>query len=53
MKTFEVHFLHSKVKSIVDAWHIFKSSNDETSIFLIVTSYEILNICQASGVDET
>ena len=53
MKTFEVCFLHSKVNSIIDAWHIFKSSYDETSNFLIVSSYELLNICQASIVDET
>ena len=46
-------FLHSKVKSIIDAWHIFKSSYDETSNLLIVSSYELLNICQASIVDET
>ena len=46
-------FLHSKVKSIIDSWHIFKSSYDETSILLIVSSYELLNICQGSIVDET
>ena len=46
-------FLHSEVKSIIDAWHIFKSSYDETSNFLIVSSYELLNICRASIVDET
>ena len=46
-------FLLGKEKSIIDAWHIFKSSYDETSIFLIVSSYELLNICQASNVDET
>ena len=45
--------MHSKVKSIIDAWHIFKSSYDETSIFFIVSLYELLNICQASVVDET
>ena len=44
--------MHSKVKSIIDAWHIFKSSYDETSNFLIVSSYELLNICQASILDE-
>ena len=44
--------MHSKVESIIDAWHIFKSSYDETSNFLIVSSYELLNICQASIVDE-
>ena len=53
MKTFEVWFLHSKVESIIDAGHIFKSSYDETSNFLIVSSYELLNICQASIVDAT
>ena len=52
MKTFEVLFLHSKVESINDAWHIFESSYDETSNFFIVSSYELLNICQASIVDE-
>ena len=46
-------FLHIKVKSIADAWHIFKSSYDETSNFFIVSSYELLNICQASILDET
>ena len=45
--------MHSKVKSIIDAWHIFKSSYDETSNFLIFSSYELLIICQASIVDET
>ena len=45
--------MDSKVKSIIDAWHIFKSSYDETINFLIVSSYELLNICQASIVDET
>ena len=53
MKTFEVWFLHSKVESIIDAWHIFKSSYDETTNLLIVSSYELLNICQASIVDES
>ena len=41
------------MKSISDVWHIFKSSSDETSNFLIVASYELLNICQASILDET
>ena len=53
VKTFEVYFLHSKVKSIFDAWHTFESSDDETSNFLIVSSYELFNICQASIIDET
>ena len=44
--------MHSKVKSIIDAWHIIKSSYDETRNFLIVSSYELLNICQASIVYE-
>ena len=43
----------TKVKSIIDAWHLFKSSYDETSNFLIISSYELLNICQASIVDES
>ena len=51
VKTFEVCFLPSKVKSIIDDWHVFKSLHDETSNFLIVSSYEILNVCQASIVD--
>ena len=45
--------MHSKVESIIDAWHIFKSSYDGTSNFLIVSPYELLNICQASIIDET
>ena len=52
MKTFEVHFLHSKVKSVIDAWHIFKSSYDETINKLLVSSYELLNIWQAPIVDQ-
>ena len=52
MKTFEVCFLHSKLKSITDDWLIFKSAYDETRNFLIVSTYELLNIRQASIVDE-
>ena len=40
------------MKSIIDDWHISKSSYDENSNFLIVSSYELLNIYQASIVDE-
>ena len=45
--------MHSKVKSIIDTWHIIESSYDETSNFLIVSSYGLFNICQASIVVET
>ena len=45
-------FLHRKVESIIDAWRIFKNSYDITSNFLIVSSYELLNKCQVSIVDE-
>ena len=45
--------MHSKVESIIDDWHIFKSSYDETSNFLIVSSNKLSNISQATIVDET
>ena len=35
--------MYSKVKFIIDDLHIFKSSYDEMSTFLIVSSYELLN----------
>ena len=41
-------FLHSIVKPIIDAWHILKSSYDETSQFFIVSPGELLNVCQAA-----
>ena len=53
LETFGVYFMHNKVKSAIEDCHIFESSYDETSNFLIVSSYELLKICQASIVDET
>ena len=46
-------FFAYKVSSRIDAWHIFKSSYDETIKKLLVSSYELLNICQASIIDFT
>ena len=51
--TFEVRFLHSKVKSKIDVWHIVKGSYDKTNKLLIVSSYELLNIHQAANLDDT
>ena len=53
VRTFEVCFLHSKVKSIIDDWDVFESSYDKASNCSIVPSYELLNICLTSMVDET
>ena len=46
-------FFAYQVSSTIDAWHIFKSSYNETNNFLIVSSYELLKKCQPSIVDET
>jgi len=46
-------FFAYQVSSTIDAWHIFKSSYDETINKLLVSSYEPPNICQASIIDFT
>ena len=53
VETFEVCFMHSELKCIIDDGHILKSSYDDSINFFIVSSYEFLTICQASIADET
>ena len=50
---FQYAFFAYQVSSTIDACHIFKSSYDETINKLLVSSYELLNICQASIIDFT
>ena len=50
VKTFQVYFLYSKLESIIDDWHIFTRSYDETTKKLLVLSNDFVNMCQASFI---
>ena len=52
-RIYSLLFFAYQVSPTIDAWHIFKSSYDETINKLLVSSYELLNICQASIIDFT
>ena len=47
VETLEVCFLHCEVKSITDALHVFASWYDETCKTLVLSSCELVNVCQA------
>ena len=50
--TFVMWFFQREVESIIEAWHMFTGSYDKTSKILVVSSYELVKMCQASMVDE-
>ena len=51
---FSMYFCFTyQISSTIDVWHICKSSYDDTTKKLPVSSYELVNICQASVIDFT
>ena len=44
-RTYSIYFFANKNSSTTDAWHIITSSYDETTINLLISFYEVVNMC--------